>query len=316
MGKKTVCLLACLAVLGTASVTLGELVGHWKLDEGTGTKIADASGKGNNGTITGSPTWIGGPKDKALEFHGMGAALGKADLITVPHSASLDIKGPITIALWIRPDADDPEGKGTTGGETAPMAKALSGASPSWSFQVRYGWGGPQPYMAFTFNTTPRAWAFVGRKLTRGEWCHIAGTYDGTTLKCYLNGEQTDSTAMGAITSSPTPVLIGTDGWGCDWYGAIDDVRMYNTGLTADEIARALPALAGRQEPEPGGRRGRHPDGAAPLGGGLQGGHARGVPGHQSQPRTGGPDQPAVARGHGVLYGNPQAGHHLLLARR
>ena len=41
---------------------------------------------------------------------------------------------------------------------------------------------------------------------------------------------------MGAITSSPTNILIGTDGWGCDWIGAIDDVRIYNHGLTWDEI--------------------------------------------------------------------------------
>ena len=135
--------------------------------------------------------------------------------------------------MWIRPSADDPEGKATN---TAPMAKALSTASVSWSWQVRYGWGSTKPYMAFTFNTTPRAWAYVNKNLTRNEWCHIACSHDGTTLKCYLNGEQTDSTPMGAITSSPTPVLIGTDGWGCDWMGAIDDVQLYNNGLTAEEI--------------------------------------------------------------------------------
>jgi hypothetical protein len=239
--------------MGTAGVAFGELVGHWKLDEGTGTKIADSSGKGNNGTVTaGNPTWITGVKDGALEFHGLGVSGGGGDMITVPHSASLDLKGPISIALWIRPDADDPEGKATT---TAPLAKALSTASPSWSFQVRYGWGGaPQPYMAFTFpavGATPRAWAFVGKKLTRNEWCHIAGTFDGTTLKCYLNGLQTDSTAMGGTTSSPTPVLIGTDGWGCDWIGAIDDVRMYNNALTADEIAEICPPSRAAKSPNP-----------------------------------------------------------------
>jgi hypothetical protein len=243
-------LLACLSVLGTASVAFGELVGQWKLDEGTGTKIADSSGKGNNGTVTaGNPTWIAGVKDGALEFHGLGVSGGGGDMITVPHSASVDIKGPISMALWIRPGADDPEGKATT---TAPMAKALSTASPSWSFQVRYGWGGaPQPYMAFTFNTSPRAWAFVGKKLTRDEWCNIACSYDGTNLKCYLNGLQTDSTPMGAITSSPTPVLIGSDGWGCDWIGAIDDVRMYNNALTADEIAEICPPPRAAKNPNP-----------------------------------------------------------------
>ncbi|MCL5281891.1 MAG: LamG domain-containing protein [Planctomycetes bacterium] len=250
MGKRAVCLVCCLAVLGTAGVTFGELVGHWKLDEGTGTKIGDSSGKGNNGTVTaGNPTWIAGIKDGALEFHGLGVSGGGGDTITIPHSASLDITGPISMALWIKPGADDPEGKATT---TAPMAKALSTASPSWSFQVRYGWGGaPQPYMAFTFNTTPRAWAFVGKKLTRDEWCNIACSYDGTTLKCYLNGLQTDSTPMGPITSSPTPVLIGSDGWGCDWIGDIDDVQMYNNALTADQIAEICPPSRAAKNPNP-----------------------------------------------------------------
>jgi hypothetical protein len=41
---------------------------------------------------------------------------------------------------------------------------------------------------------------------------------------------------MGAITSSSTPVLIGSDGWGSDWIGGIDDVRIYNHGLSQLEI--------------------------------------------------------------------------------
>jgi hypothetical protein len=186
-----------------------------------------------------NPTWIAGVAGAALEFHGLGVPGGGGDYIDCGHSASLDITGPISIALWIRPDADDPEGNLTT---TAPMAKAMQGMSPSWSFQVRYGWGqgAPEPNMAFTFNTSPRAWAFVGKKLERFEGCHIACSYDGTTLKCYLNGEETDSTPMGAITSSSTPVLIGSDGWGCDWIGAIDDVRMYNHTLSESEILGAM----------------------------------------------------------------------------
>ncbi len=252
MSKRVVCLLCCLTVLGTAGTALAELVGHWKLDEGSGTTVADSSGKGNNGTIKGKPTPIAGVKDGALEFHGTGVALTNLEYITIPSTPILDIGGPITLALWIRPDAEDPEGKGTTGGETAPMAKADSAASPSWSYQVRYGWGGaPQPFMAFTFNTTPRAWAFVGKKLTQGEWCHIAGTFDGTTLKCYLNGLQTDSTPMGPITKSGTPVLIGSDGWGCDWLGALDDVRIYNHGLTADEVAELCPPPRTARNPNP-----------------------------------------------------------------
>jgi len=237
MCKRLVPYLSCLFVLGIVNVTLGELVGRWTLDDGA-SQILDSSGNENHGTLTaGSPTEVPGVFGKALEFHGLGAAGGGGDYFTVPHSPSLDIRSEISIALWIRPGADDPEGKGT---ETAPMAKALSTASPSWSWQVRYGWGSTQPYMAFTFNTSPRAWAYLGGKLNRDEWCHIACSHDGTTLRSYLNGAEVGSTAMGQITSSPTPVLIGSDGWGCDWIGGIDDVRIYNHSITPEELADIL----------------------------------------------------------------------------
>ena len=238
MCNRPICYLSCLLALAMATAAFGELVGHWTLDEGGGAQIADSSGKENHGTLTaGSPTEIPGVFGKALDFHGLGAAGGGGDYFTIPHSPSLDIPSQISIALWIKPGADDPEGKGT---ETAPMAKALSTASVSWSWQVRYGWGSTSPFMAFTFNTSPRAWAYLGKKLVRDEWCHIACSHDGTTLRSYLNGEEVGSTAMGQITSSPTPVLIGSDGWGCDWIGGIDDVQIYNHGITPEELAEIL----------------------------------------------------------------------------
>jgi len=234
MYRKLICLIVSILIFGLTGSANADLVGHWRLDEGSGNTVSDSSGYGNDGTIVDNPVWdtkwVTGVSGSALEFYGVGTVTGNGDYIDCGNDASLDITGPTSIALWIRPDADDPEGNGT---ETAPMAKALA---PDWSWQVRYGWGGPEPYMAFTFNTSPRAWAFVGRNLDRYEWCHIACSYDGKTLKCYLDGEETDSTPMGPITSSPAPVLIGSDGWQCDWIGAIDDVRIYNHALSEAEI--------------------------------------------------------------------------------
>jgi hypothetical protein len=211
------------------------LVAYYPLDG----DASDASGNGLDGTVMGDPVWVDGILDGAMECDGEG------DYVDVAHADGVDITGAISLSMWIRPDAEDPEGQGL---ETAPMCKALSGASPSWSWQVRYGWGSPQPYMAFTFNTSPRAWAYVGRNLVQGEWCHIACSADGETLTAYLNGIATESTAMGAITSSPTPVLIGSDGWGSDWLGALDEVAIYNRALSAEEVLY----LAGyRVEAEP-----------------------------------------------------------------
>ncbi len=199
------------------------LVAYYPLDG----DASDASGNGLDGTVMGNPEWIDGIMGGAVQLDGDG------DYIEVAHNDLLDITGPISLSLWIRPDAENPEGRGL---ETAPMAKASSTASPSWSWQVRYGWGSPKPYMAFTFNTSPRAWAYVGQNLEQGEWHHIACSADGQTLTAYLNGLATESTPMGAITSSPTPVLIGSDGWGSDWIGAIDEVAVYNRALSAEEM--------------------------------------------------------------------------------
>ncbi len=238
MCTKCSCLLAVVLIFFACGLAPAELVARWTLDAVDGTVVPDSGPYGFDGTVAaGSPTAVPGMIGGALEFHGLGAAGGGGDYIDCGSNDTLDITSNISITLWIRPDAENPEDNGT---ETAPMAKAMNGMSPSWSYQVRYGWGSTEPYMAFTFNTTPRAWAYVGQNLEQGEWCHIACSHDGSTLRCYLNGEETGSTDMGEITSSSTPVLIGSDGWGCDWIGCIDDVRIYNHGLTAEEILQTM----------------------------------------------------------------------------
>jgi hypothetical protein len=240
MCKKLICLFSSILVLSTVSSLQADLVGHWTFDEGSGTTVTDISGNGNDGTLVDNPTWdiawITGIAGSALELYGLGVPGGGGDYFDCGSNASLNTTGPISLALWIRPDADDPEENLTT---TAPMAKTDGSA---WSWQVRYGWGqgAPEPYMSFTFNSSPRAWAHVGKNLERYEWCHIACSHDGTTLKCYLNGEETNSVPMGQFGGVGTPVIIGTDGWGCDWIGAIDDVRMYDHALSEPEILSAM----------------------------------------------------------------------------
>ncbi|MFC1794915.1 LamG-like jellyroll fold domain-containing protein, partial [Planctomycetota bacterium] len=174
MCKKLICLVFSILMLGLTGSVYADLVGHWTFDEGSGTTVSDMSGNGNDGTIVDNPVWdiawITGPSGGAAEFYGVGTAGGNGDYFDCGNDPSLNMTGPISIALWIRPDADDPEGNLTT---TAPMSKT---DGSDWSYQVRYGWGqgAPEPYMSFTFNATPRPWAHVGKNLERYEWCHIA----------------------------------------------------------------------------------------------------------------------------------------------
>jgi hypothetical protein len=81
-----------------------------------------------------------------------------------------------------------------------------------------------------------------------GTWTHIAGTYDGTTLRLYTNGVQAASiAASGTMHDSPDDLYIGTKpprplamlgsiAAGDYFFGVLDEVRLYGRALSAAEI--------------------------------------------------------------------------------
>jgi hypothetical protein len=69
-------------------------------------------------------------------------------------------------------------------------------------------------------------------------WSHLASTYDGATLRLYLNGVLVSSQATAGTLSASSGVLrIGGNGVWPEWFaGLIDEVRVYNRALSAGEI--------------------------------------------------------------------------------
>ena len=69
-------------------------------------------------------------------------------------------------------------------------------------------------------------------------WSFLTETYDGSTVRLYVNGTQVASTAhTGAIATSTNPLQIGGDSiYGQFFAGLIDNVRVYNTALSAAQI--------------------------------------------------------------------------------
>ena len=99
MSKKLICLVS-LVFVGGLTVTKpaqAELVGWWRLDEGSGTMAFDSSGNGNDARFEGSPVWAqAGRLGSALKFN------GSSDYLAAPDSESLDINGDqLSIAAWI-----------------------------------------------------------------------------------------------------------------------------------------------------------------------------------------------------------------------
>ena len=80
--------------------------------------------------------------------------------------------------------------------------------------------------------------AFGTSALPTNTWSFLTETYDGSTLRLYVNGTQVASTAhTGAIATSTNPLQIGGDSiYGQFFAGLIDNVRVYNIALTAAQI--------------------------------------------------------------------------------
>ncbi|HKW30378.1 MAG TPA: LamG-like jellyroll fold domain-containing protein, partial [Verrucomicrobiae bacterium] len=73
-----------------------------------------------------------------------------------------------------------------------------------------------------------------------GVWYHLAGTYDGTTVKIYVNGVLEGSAIAGFPMDYGTrPVFIGTTGEGWDGrvQGSVDEISIYKRALSSNEIA-------------------------------------------------------------------------------
>jgi hypothetical protein len=203
----------------------------------TSTKAADESRYQNNGTISGATWTSAGRINSALQFDGID------DHVDCGNSSALDITDNITIELWIKPEAAQEACWIGVKGNYGVMAKADAGIPGNvWSWQLRYG-SPDNCSLGFQFNLNPGGskWVTVKQKLIPAQWYYVVGTFNGTTIECYLNGVLKDTNQMSRIVlseirPSDAKLLIGEDGWHNMFNGTIDQVRIYRRALTAKEI--------------------------------------------------------------------------------
>src|SRR5262249_14594591 len=88
--------------------------------------------------------------------------------------------------------------------------------------------------------------------LTLNTWTHLAATYDGATLRLYINGTQVGSAARaGTLATSTNPLQIGGDSiFGQFFQGTIDEVRSYYTALPAAHTQADMNAPLGNALPD------------------------------------------------------------------
>ena len=202
-----------------ASANPAGLVAAYGFDEGSGTTVSDASGNGNNGTISNATWSTAGKYGKALSFNGTNA------LVTIPDAASLHLTTGMTLEAWVDP---------TT--VSAQWRDVIYKANDNFYLEAT-STNASKPDGGLIAGGT-YADAFGTAKLTANTWAFLTETYDGSTLRLYVNGTLVASTAhTGAITTSTNPLQIGGDSlYGQNFAGLIDNVRIYNVALTAAQI--------------------------------------------------------------------------------
>jgi hypothetical protein len=240
MYRKMICLAALVCVFGLTSNVSADLILHWRFDDASGTTAADTSGNGYNGTILGDPQWVVGKAGAALDFsNGL-----SAESVDVP--SAMNGLTAMSVMLWVKSNVTntdhgfvnfiDPDG-GDFGGMRYDAA--------SWAFP-----GGTNVITVVTPTSGPRARLESASDMQVTEWQHVAMTWaSGEGIKLYVNGEQdtaptgVDPPGEGAV-EGIVKLLIGRgakdDAAGASWDGLIDDVRVYSTAMTAEEIRSAM----------------------------------------------------------------------------
>jgi len=221
----------------TATPFCGEdgLIVHYAMDENGGTTLVDSTTPSNDGTIYGAPSWVPGVRNLALYFH------GASDYLRAPDDYCLDIQSALTIALWVRPEQLATQDM---------VKKAVKDSVDGYEITLATGSGSPSPNKVFfrlndaTSGNTYRIASTTNYPTDGNTWIHVAGTYDGATMRIYYNGVLENSVAgPAAILTNNEPLRVGQNDSGRFFRGTMDDVRVYNRALSGDEIVElaALP---------------------------------------------------------------------------
>ncbi len=208
------------------------LIGYWNFEEGSGTTANDRSGNGNNGSIEGGAPFTDGKIGQALDLD------GTDDRVLVTTNSGLETNTNVTVALWINPDD---------------AAKATSQQLASkYSSTPQNGYVLYIPASVNTIKWELRLGSCCQAvqaltALVNGTWQHVVATYDGATLKVYINGVLENSSASSGTLTSTNNLALGADWSGATvqpFDGRMDEVRLYNRALSAGEIAALYQSTA------------------------------------------------------------------------
>ncbi|UCD50118.1 MAG: discoidin domain-containing protein, partial [Phycisphaerales bacterium] len=228
MSRKLILTFVVLVGSHAGSAT-AEMIAYFPFDEGQGTTAVDATGNGNDGTLSGGVAWVPGIRGSAVHLDTAGERIVVNEIDpTAAHNA-------MTLAAWI-----NWEGNGHS-------------ITHQGIFGKRQGWD-PRTYVKWFWEAQPdgdlamrngdAAVTASGALIPyENEWIHVAMTWDNDAVTQYINAEEINTgTQTFRDTADDTVVSIGcVSATNTETFvGSIDEAQIYDTALTPGELTKAM----------------------------------------------------------------------------
>jgi hypothetical protein len=204
------------------------LVAYYRMNNGSGTTATNSctNTSGIDGTLTNGPTWTASP----VQFSGNALSFdGTNDYVSIPDDNTLDITTNITLEAWVYATKNS--------GYQHVICKSSNSPNNGYIFPTTSdGWS----TVSFYLHTSSGGWEYncTASYGMLNAWHHLAATYDGATMKLYIDGVLATSKAKtGTITTNANPLTLGSQpGYGEYFGGSADDFRVWNVTRTQTEI--------------------------------------------------------------------------------
>lgn len=229
--------------LSEAKIDPGSIVGIWYLDEKD--EADDASPNGYDGEIIGAAAWDKGKFGDAMEFDG-------ATHVAIEDNDGVRLGKDQTITLWLYPSEGIGDWARLVGkGAADPRNYGLWREANGWALYQIYAAGG-----------AGNSWQSgkAETEMPLEEWTHLAGTYDGKSMKLFVNGKEVFDAPFGEDPhTSEDPLTFGAAVSMHGFFkGLIDDIGIFNAPLDIDDIKdimdNGLGAATGFSPVEPKGK--------------------------------------------------------------
>lgn len=198
---------------GPLTSTTPGLVSYWRLGEASGTTAADTQGVSSGAYVNnpglGAAGLLAGESDTAVDFD------GKDDHVSITPVSALNMTSEVTLEAWIKADA-------------------LQGSiiRRNNSYELRAQSDGSVLFRVWVGEAVQSLTSTEG-KVKTGAVYHVAGTYDGSTMRIFLNGKEIASKAQsGSLTHNSNTLYFARNDFSNTYFdGEIDEVAIYDEAL-------------------------------------------------------------------------------------